>query len=90
VDERREGLNDAQTHVGHAGSDQVTSTALLGQADASRATATAGAPATTTAAQSYPTPIKEVTAAQAACKAAPTARTTRTATRKAPTAGRRR
>ncbi|MDP9433975.1 MAG: hypothetical protein M3P93_01730, partial [Actinomycetota bacterium] len=90
VDERREGLTTAQSHVGHAGVDQATSTALLGQAEASRAAATAGAPATATAAQSYPTPIKEVSAAQAAPKAAATAAAARTATRKAPTTGRRR
>lgn len=59
VDERREGLNDARTHVSHAGADQASATALLGQAEANRATATVRAPATSTAAQSYPTPIKE-------------------------------
>lgn len=90
VDEQREGRNDARAHVDHAGADQATSTALLSQADASRATATAGAPATTIAGQSYPTPIKEVTAAQATPKAAPTAPAARTATRKAPTTGRHR
>ena len=83
VDERHHGLNQAQVYVGHAGADQATSTALLGQADSSRAGATAGAPATATAARSYPTPIKEVTAAQAAPKAAPTTRTAHIAVPKA-------
>ncbi len=89
VDERREGLNDARTHVGHAGADPTSATARLGQAEASRATATVGAPATSIAAQTYPTPIKDVTAAQAAPKAA-LAFAARAATCKAPTAGRRR
>jgi len=91
VDERREGLNNAQTSSGHAAADQATATALLGQTETSRTTATAGAPATATALHSYSTPIKEVSAAQAAPKttaaAAPAART---AARKAPTTGRRR
>ncbi len=52
--------------------------------------ATAGAPAPTTAAQSYPIPIRAVSAAQAAPNAAPTAPAARTTTGKAPTAGRRR
>ena len=51
VDERREGLNDARTHVGHAGANQASATALLGQAEASHATATVGAPATSIAAR---------------------------------------
>ena len=90
VDERREGLNDAQPHVQHAAADQSTASALLDQADTSRATSAAGAPATATAAQSYPTPIKEVCAAQAAPKTAAAAPAARTAARKAPTASRRR
>jgi hypothetical protein len=87
VDERREGRNDAQPHVRHAAADPSTASALLARAGISRATTAAGAPAT--AARSYPTPIEEVSASQAAPKtaAAPAART---ATRKAPSAGRRR
>lgn len=90
LDQRREGLTDAQVRAEHAGADWATSTALLGQADTSRATTTAGAPATATAAHSYPTPIKKVSAAHAAPKATATAPAARTATRKAPATGRRR
>ncbi len=87
IDERREGQNQARTHTRHAGADQGQATGLLDQADANRAAAAAAAPATATGALSYPTPLKEVTAAQAAPKAAPAA--PRTATRKAPASGRR-
>ncbi len=52
---------ERRTHVGHAGADPASATAVLGQTEASRATATVGAPATSTAAQSYPMPIKDVT-----------------------------
>ena len=86
VDERREGQNKAQAHTGHAGADQGRAAVLLGQADASRAAAAAPA----TAALSYPTPVKEVTAAQAAPKVAATAPAAGTTRRKAPTTGRRR
>ena len=89
VDERREGQNEAQAHTGHAGADQGRATGLLGQAEASRADHRR-APATATAALSYPTPIKEVTAAQATPKATPATPAARAATRKAPTSGRRR
>ena len=88
VDERLEGQNQAQVHTGHAGADQGRATGLLGQAETNRAAA--AAPATATAALSYPTPIKEVSAAQAAPQVAATAPATRTTTRKAPTTGRRR
>ena len=90
VDERREGLHDAQPHVARAGADQATATALLNEADTGRAaTATAdGAPSV--AAQSYPTPVKEVTAVQAAPKAAATTLATRAVARQAPVADRRR
>lgn len=60
VDEPRQGGRKARAHVGHSGADHVRPTALLGQADASPAIATAGTPATVTAAQTYPTPIDAV------------------------------
>lgn len=90
IDEHREGLNDARAHLGHAGADHASATALLGQVDPTQPTAAGGAPVTATAALSYPTPIKQVTAAQAAPKTTPATPAARPATRKAPTAGRRR
>ena len=90
VDERREALTDARTRIGHAGADQAKATGLLEQADVSQATATSGAPVTATAALSYPTPIRQVTTSQASPKVAAVAPAARQATRKAPTAGRRR
>jgi hypothetical protein len=78
VDERRVGLSEASsTHTAHAAADQSTSTALLTEAAKPRAAAAPGVTTTsaavTTARQSYPTPIKEVTSAQAAPKAVPAA-----------------
>ena len=94
VDERSEALNDARTHIGRIGAREAKSTGLIGQADTNQATAARGAPVTVTAALSYPTPITQVTAAQASARAAPAARrpppAARQATRKAPTLGRRR
>jgi hypothetical protein len=78
VDERRDGLNEATVHTTKAAANQSTATALLTQAE-TRPTSPAGpASAPVTAGQSYPTPIKEVSPAQAAPKpttaAAPAAR----------------
>ena len=78
VDERREALGEASVHIDRAAANQGTATALLAQADSGPAAVPTGA-ASTTAGLSYPTPIREVSAAQAAVKptgaAAPTART---------------
>ena len=90
VDERREGQNEAQTHTGHAGADHGRATGLLGQADGERVASASGFSGTATAALNYPTPVKAVTAAQAAPTAAPAAPAARTETRRAPTSGRRR
>ena len=90
VDERREGLNAADRHTGHAVADQARANGLLGQAGATQARAAGGAAATATAAQSYPTPIRDVTAPKAAPRGALTATAAQPARRKAPAAGRRR
>ena len=90
VDESREGLDAADRHSGHASADQAKANGLLGKFEAAKARTADGASATATAAQSYPTPIKDVIAAQAAPKATPAATTARPARRKAPAAGRRR
>ncbi len=86
----RDGVAPALAGALAKAADHGRSVGLLGQADASRATATTGAPATTTAELSYPVRVKEVTVAQAAPKATPAAQAARAATRKAPTSGRRR
>ena len=92
IDERQDGLREAYAYTDRATATQSTVNAVLAQADAPAAppaAALTSAPAT--AAQGYPTPIKEVSAAHAAPKpAAAAAPPTRTAARSATTAARRR
>jgi hypothetical protein len=90
VDERREGLSEATVHTDHAAADQSTATALLTQADTRPATGAGPASAAATAGPSYPTPIKEVSVAQASKPATAAAPTARAAVKAAPTTGRRR
>ncbi len=90
VDERREGLHDAQPHVARAGADQTAATALLSAAGTGRAATASTDAAPAVAAHSYPTPVKDVSAAQAAPQAAAATPATRTVARQAPVAGRRR